>query len=187
MSKLTANEADTKALVRIPSNLLDKLVEIACDYANPHGENHHGLKPITRLEALRCIKEAGDISDASDAVVLANFSCTNSVEAPDNTGSRSNQLVVNYLELINKATGDCICEATDETDVIPSSLARYLEKELQKTLSSLALHRKKLRMIEDAQSQMRDPERQIICDILANAQLLPDPGGKRYRDLKLDE
>jgi hypothetical protein len=27
---------------------------------------------------------------------------------------------------------------------------------------------------------MRDPERQIVCDILANNSLLPDPSGVRY-------
>lgn len=27
---------------------------------------------------------------------------------------------------------------------------------------------------------MRDPERTLVCDILANAALLPDPKGLRY-------
>jgi len=32
---------------------------------------------------------------------------------------------------------------------------------------------------------MKDPERQIVCDILANNTLLPDPNGRRYgQDLR---
>jgi hypothetical protein len=27
---------------------------------------------------------------------------------------------------------------------------------------------------------MRDPERTLVCDILANGTLLPDPNGERY-------
>jgi len=30
------------------------------------------------------------------------------------------------------------------------------------------------------QHRMRDPERTLVCDVLANGQLLPDPDGKRY-------
>ena len=30
------------------------------------------------------------------------------------------------------------------------------------------------------QSQMRFPERNLVCDIIANGQLLPDKSGKRY-------
>lgn len=35
-------------------------------------------------------------------------------------------------------------------------------------------------MISRLQKYMRDPERTLICDILANGQLLPDPKGERY-------
>lgn len=40
-------------------------------------------------------------------------------------------------------------------------------------------------LLQKVQKYMRDPERQIVCDILANNSLLPDPSGKRYgQDLK---
>jgi NAD(P)H-flavin reductase len=40
-------------------------------------------------------------------------------------------------------------------------------------------------LLQKVQKYMRDPERQIVCDILANNSLLQDPSGKRYgQDLK---
>lgn len=40
-------------------------------------------------------------------------------------------------------------------------------------------------LLQKVQKYMRDPERQIVCDILANNSLLPDPSGKRYgQDLR---
>ncbi len=45
---------------------------------------------------------------------------------------------------------------------------------------SLAFYKDRVNLLEEYQSTMRDPERVLVCDILANAQLLPDPQGKRY-------
>ena len=39
---------------------------------------------------------------------------------------------------------------------------------------------KRLDMLASAQVRMREPERTIVCDILANGGLLPDPSGDRY-------
>jgi hypothetical protein len=39
---------------------------------------------------------------------------------------------------------------------------------------------KKLALLARCQKHMRDPERTLVCDILANGQLLPDPKGERY-------
>jgi len=38
----------------------------------------------------------------------------------------------------------------------------------------------KLDLLQKNQKYMRDPERTLVCDIIANGQLLPDPEGKRY-------
>lgn len=35
-------------------------------------------------------------------------------------------------------------------------------------------------LLQKVHKYMRDPERQIVCDILANNSLLPDPSGVRY-------
>lgn len=41
-------------------------------------------------------------------------------------------------------------------------------------------YRKRCDLLQEWQSRMRDPERTIVCDILANGQTLPDPDGARY-------
>lgn len=38
----------------------------------------------------------------------------------------------------------------------------------------------RLDLLARVQKHMRDPERKLVCDILANGQLLPDPTGSRY-------
>lgn len=35
-------------------------------------------------------------------------------------------------------------------------------------------------LLQKEQRRMRDPERTLVCDILANGTLLPDPNGMRY-------
>lgn len=46
--------------------------------------------------------------------------------------------------------------------------------------SSLDFYKRRVQLLEREQHRMRDPERTLVCDILANGQLLPDPHGKRY-------
>jgi len=46
--------------------------------------------------------------------------------------------------------------------------------------NSANFYRKRCTLLERCQRNMRDPERQIVCDILANGALLPDPEGTRY-------
>ena len=48
---------------------------------------------------------------------------------------------------------------------------------------SLEWYRLRVEMLAREQSRMRDPERTLLCDILANGQLLPDPKGARYGNL----
>ena len=38
----------------------------------------------------------------------------------------------------------------------------------------------RVNLLGAVQKHMRDPERTLVCDILANGQLLPDPNGTRY-------
>lgn len=47
----------------------------------------------------------------------------------------------------------------------------------------LEWHRGRIEMLGREQKRMRDPERTLVCDILANGQLLPDPKGARYGNL----
>jgi hypothetical protein len=47
-----------------------------------------------------------------------------------------------------------------------------------------ALHR--LHRLQQENAQFREPERTILCDLLANGTLLPDPDGKRYGGQPVD-
>ena len=55
-----------------------------------------------------------------------------------------------------------------------------LEKENQDLKFSRDFYRTRCELLGKVQKYMGDPERQIVCDILANNTLLPDPEGKRY-------
>lgn len=46
--------------------------------------------------------------------------------------------------------------------------------------SSLDWYKRRVELLAKEQVRMRDPERILLCDILANCQLLPDPKGERY-------
>lgn len=45
-------------------------------------------------------------------------------------------------------------------------------------------YRSRLQLLENSKSMFREPELTIICDIMANGQLLPDKDGSRYGNQK---
>ena len=55
-----------------------------------------------------------------------------------------------------------------------------LHQKIKSLERSLEFYKSRVQLLEANQSKMRDPERVLVCDILANGQLLPDPDGKRY-------
>ena len=60
----------------------------------------------------------------------------------------------------------------------------YLKK-IEKLEHSLSFYSSRCELLQKVQKYMRDPERTIVCDILANNSLLPDPEGTRYgQDLR---
>jgi len=50
----------------------------------------------------------------------------------------------------------------------------------QSIIKTNDFYRKRCELLQKVQKYMRDPERTIVCDILANNSLLPDPSGVRY-------
>ena len=44
----------------------------------------------------------------------------------------------------------------------------------------VVFYKRRCDLLQAWQGRMRDPERTIVCDILANAQTLPDKQGARY-------
>ena len=66
-----------------------------------------------------------------------------------------------------------------------SSLINEQSILLEKYANSARFYKSRCELIQKVQKYMRDPERQIVCDILANNSLLPDSSGVRYgKDLK---
>lgn len=41
-------------------------------------------------------------------------------------------------------------------------------------------YQRRFDLLQKEQRRMRDPERTLVCDVLANGTLLPDPNGTRY-------
>lgn len=68
--------------------------------------------------------------------------------------------------------------------------SQALLEEAHKALNDLLFSRQRneirLFMLQSEQRWMREPERTIVCDILANGQLLPDEKGKRYGTARLE-
>lgn len=53
-------------------------------------------------------------------------------------------------------------------------------REIAKRVDAAQFNKRRVGLLAELQSRMRDPERTIVCDIIANGDLLPDPLGKRY-------
>ncbi len=66
--------------------------------------------------------------------------------------------------------------SNEERANLPDVARAYLHDLEQR----LAGRQRKLDMLGALQHLMRDPERTLVCDVLANGQLLPDPDGSRY-------
>ena len=66
--------------------------------------------------------------------------------------------------------------------------AAFDYNQLEDALNSLAFYRRRCELLQQWQSNMRDPERTIVCDILANGQTLPlGVAGDRYKQQPADE
>lgn len=59
-------------------------------------------------------------------------------------------------------------------------IVREQAAEIARLKSSRDFYRTRCDLLQKLQVRMRDPERTLVCDILANGCLLPDPNGDRY-------
>jgi hypothetical protein len=75
-------------------------------------------------------------------------------------------------------------ELTDENSEIDDEYWGCWEQQLLKFARAIIeaddFYRNRCELLQKVQKYMRDPERTIVCDILANNSLLPDPSGVRY-------
>ena len=78
-----------------------------------------------------------------------------------------------YLEILNR------------TNKINKEIQQIQDKQIERLENSLRFYRSRCELLQKVQIYMRDPERTIVCDIIANNSLLPDPKGTRYgQDLR---
>jgi hypothetical protein len=75
-----------------------------------------------------------------------------------------------YTRLLPELTAATTSDAID--------IARAIEAELQPTID---FYQRRVDALQEAQSQMRDPERTMVCDIIANGKLDPMIGKDRYK------
>ena len=77
-----------------------------------------------------------------------------------------------------------LCLLADIRAAVGDPTGKLMQDELVERCSWLEhsqdWNSRRVKMLSMFQKHMRDPERTLVCDILANGQLLPDPHGKRY-------
>lgn len=67
-------------------------------------------------------------------------------------------------------------------DLHAMSYAEPLLQELEELRQSVAFYKRRCDALQEWQSKMRDPERTIVCDVLANGCTLPpEHAGDRYK------
>lgn len=74
----------------------------------------------------------------------------------------------------------------DDVVIIGDTKSFDAKKSLKRLLNQRNFYKKRVKLLYDYQSSMRDPERTLVCDILANGQLLPDSEKKRYPYFNID-
>lgn len=74
----------------------------------------------------------------------------------------------------------CLCSMADRTIATLTRERDEARAEVERMKDSVEWHRRRFDMLQQEQYRMRDPERTILCDILANCSLMRDPNGERY-------
>ena len=87
-------------------------------------------------------------------------------------------------EAENKSLRSRIAELEQSVEIARKNASFFQKEASEARAAALELEaerpRKKLELLQKWQSKMRDPERTIVCDILANGQMMADPNGTRY-------
>lgn len=77
-----------------------------------------------------------------------------------------------------------VCRSASSVNLHQSAvmeLLRQSKKEIEELRRSESFHKRRCELLQTVQSKMRDPERTIVCDILANGLLLSSNyDGNRY-------
>lgn len=70
---------------------------------------------------------------------------------------------------------ECECDEHGFVELLRETIG-----EIENLRSEADFYRRRCDLLQEWQNRMRDPERTIVCDILANGQTLPDQSGNRY-------
>jgi len=62
----------------------------------------------------------------------------------------------------------------------PNGSIAELEEKIKELGRSRDFYKSRIEKLQAVQHKMRDPERTLVCDIIANNALLPDLNGLRY-------
>lgn len=102
-------------------------------------------------------------------------------------GSKSNSSTQTDVDQLKKLAQACTHSSSDATRLEFAACASpqvvlALIKSLEDAQASADFYRRRVDLLQYWQSKMRDPERTIACDIIANGQTLaPEHAGDRYK------
>jgi predicted nuclease with TOPRIM domain len=100
---------------------------------------------------------------------------------------RRGEMEVSEKEFTRGVVAELACEEfRARISALESESAQYREAaekaavEVERLRKHADFYLNRCNLLAKNQHRMRDPERTLVCDVLANGQLLPDPDGKRY-------
>lgn len=83
-----------------------------------------------------------------------------------NINSKQLRAVSDCLDSLNELDGPGV-GLTDDASILLHDL-KNTERQLAETTEALAFYQRRVEALQKAQLKMRDPERKVVCDILAN-------------------
>ncbi len=160
---------------RLLTNPAAEAQALACQYCDNTG-NGHSINAV-QTKPLDNWRSSRELIDAALNMV--------DVKGRHHSEIAMNRLIEaakTYRKEPNKTGGESAQKVQPKTEQTVS--LEELKDKLEATKKSLDWYQKRCGELQDAQAKMRDPERTMVCDILANGSLLHDGRGqvdaKRY-------
>ncbi len=139
---------------------------------DPNVQVAHGTKLYTQAQVQEQAKEPSLSAreDARERILAALIACPHSIARDEVVFKRDS----------TKDDGHALSQVVDRLEaLLPSKASSDLQVELEDARQSLDFYRRRVQALQRWQSKMRDPERTIVCDIIANGCTL-EPAGDRY-------
>ncbi len=139
---------------------------------DPNVQVAHGTKLYTQAQVQEQAKEPSLSAreDARERILAALTACPHSIAREEVVFKRDS----------TKDDRHALSQVVDRLEaLLPSKASSDLQVELEDARQSLDFYRSRVQTLQRWQSKMRDPERTIVCDIIANGCTL-EPAGGRY-------